>query len=86
MPHSPRLHHGRLWLLESGTGYLGYADLERGRFERVSFCPGFARGLAFVGDFAVVALSGVRRDRTFFDLPLDQNLAHVAPNRAAACS
>jgi hypothetical protein len=27
MPHSPRWHAGRLWLLESGTGSLGYVDL-----------------------------------------------------------
>src|SRR2546423_1725233 len=49
MPHSPRLRDGRLWLLDSGHGYLGHADLSAGRFERVAFCPGYARGLAFVG-------------------------------------
>lgn len=75
MPHSPRMHGGRLWLLESGTGYFGYADLECGRFERVAFCPGYARGLTFVGDFAVVGLSKPRRNRTFSGLALDRNLA-----------
>ena len=29
MPHSPRLHDGRLWLLNSGTGELGRVDRRR---------------------------------------------------------
>jgi uncharacterized protein (TIGR03032 family) len=74
MPHSPRLHGGRLWLLNSGAGELGYVDRERGRFEPVAFCPGYARGLAFVGDHAIVGLSLARDDRTFSDLPLDEAL------------
>ena len=49
MPHSPRLHNGALWLLNSGTGELGLVHLPenggRGRFEPVAFCPGFLRGL-----------------------------------------
>lgn len=73
MPHSPRLHGGRLWLLEAGTGWLGYVD--GGRFERVCFCPGYARGLCFLGDLAVVGLSRPRRSRTFADLELGDNLA-----------
>jgi protein O-GlcNAc transferase len=74
MPHSPRLHEGRLWLLNSGTGELGHVDRERGRFEPVAFCPGFLRGLAFLGDHAVVGLSKPRQDRTFTGLALDQRL------------
>lgn len=75
MPHSPRLHNGRLWLLESGTGHFGFVDPQAGRFERVAFCPGYLRGLAFAGDFAVVGLSRPRGDRTFSGLALDDNLA-----------
>ena len=41
MPHSPRLHRGRLWVLNSGTGFLGTIDRDRGRFEPVAFCPGY---------------------------------------------
>lgn len=73
MPHSPRLHEGRLWLLNSGTGELGV--LQGGRFEPVAFCPGYARGLAFVGRHAVVGLSLGREQRTFSDLPLEGALA-----------
>lgn len=75
MPHSPRLHDGRLWLLESGTGHFGYVDLPSGRFERVTFCPGYLRGLAFFGDFALVGLSRCRENRTLSGLPLDDELA-----------
>ena len=74
MPHSPRLHAGRLWLLNSGAGELGFADLKTGRFEPVAFCPGYARGLAFLGQHAIVGLSLARDDRTFADLPLDAAL------------
>ena len=75
MPHSPRWHHGRLWLLNSGTGQLGWVDLARGTFEPAAFAPGYLRGLAFAGDYAVVGLSRPRHDRTFGGLPLDAALA-----------
>jgi uncharacterized protein (TIGR03032 family) len=74
MPHSPRLHDGRLWLLNSGAGELGYVDPASGRFEPVAFCPGYARGLAFAGGHAVVGLSLARENRTFSGLPLDRAL------------
>ena len=58
MPHSPRWHQDRLWLLNSGNGDFGY--LEDGRFVPLTLCPGFARGLCFVGDYAVIGLSKLR--------------------------
>ena len=75
MPHSPRWYGGKLWLLDSGTGHLGYADLNKGRFERVAFCPGFLRGLAFIGDFAIIGSSLSRKNDTFQGLALDDELA-----------
>lgn len=77
MPHSPRLLDGKLWLLDSGTGYLGYILPHSGvdHFERVAFCPGFARGLAIHNGCAIVGLSRARRERTFYGLPLDDELA-----------
>lgn len=74
MPHSPRWHQGKLWMLDSGRGQLGYADVEHGRFEPVAFCPGYARGLAFHGDYAIVGLSLPRHDATFSGLALDDEL------------
>lgn len=75
MPHSPRLYQGRLWLLNSGTGEFGHVDVNSGRFEPVSFCPGYLRGLAFTGHYAVVGLSESRHNRTFDDLPLKGRMA-----------
>ena len=74
MPHSPRVHDGKLWLLDSGNASFGYVDLQRGRFEPVAFCPGYARGLAFIGHFAVVGLSKPRENKTFSGLALDERL------------
>ena len=50
MPHSPRWHGGRLWLLESGRGdaVLG-RPRQRAPSQTVAELPGFTRGLAFVG-------------------------------------
>lgn len=74
MPHSPRWYRDRLWLLDSGSGWFGWVDPTRGAFERVCFCPGFARGLGFVGDFAVVGLSKPRDNSTFADLAIADEL------------
>lgn len=75
MPHSPRWHNNTLWLINSGTGYFGRVDLERGVFEPLVFLPGYARGLTFLGDDAVIGLSDRRENRTFQDLDLEENLA-----------
>jgi uncharacterized protein (TIGR03032 family) len=75
MPHSPRLHRGRLWLVQSGTGEFGHIDLATGRFEPVCFLQGFARGLAFLGDHAVIGVSRPRENRTFDGLLLNERLA-----------
>lgn len=75
MPHSPRWYRDRLWLLNSGTGYFGSVDLEHGTFEPMTFCPGYLRGLAFSGDYAIVGLSRPRHDKTFGGLTLDESLA-----------
>ncbi|MGH8671758.1 MAG: DUF4915 domain-containing protein [Burkholderiales bacterium] len=52
----------------------GHVDVKRGRFEPIAFCPGYLRGLSFVGDFAVVGLSLARDNKTFSGLALDENL------------
>ncbi len=81
MPHSPRLHGGVLYALNSGAGEFGRVDLASGKFEPICFCPGYARGLAIHGHFAVIGLSTCRENRTFSGLPLDEALAakNVAP-------
>ncbi|MFV0443057.1 MAG: TIGR03032 family protein [Planctomycetaceae bacterium] len=74
MPHSPRVYRDKLWLLNSGTGYFGYIDRATGKFEPVTMCPGYQRGLAFHGDYAIVGLSQPRENRTFSGLQLDDTL------------
>lgn len=81
MPHSPRVHNGELWVLNSGTGELGVVvppvdNKSEGYFEPRVFCPGFVRGLAFIGDYAFVGLSKPRYKR-FEGLALDQKLKDV---------
>jgi uncharacterized protein (TIGR03032 family) len=70
MPHSPRWHDGRLWLLESGAGGIGSVDPHTLRYERVAELPGFTRGLDFVGNLAFVGLSQVRESATFSGIPV----------------
>jgi uncharacterized protein (TIGR03032 family) len=73
MPHSPRLKQGALWVLDSGRGHLCRVDRKTGKLENRAFLPGFLRGLAFHGNFAVVGLS-LPRDKSFSGLDLDANL------------
>ena len=74
MPHSPRFHDGRLWALDSGHGNFGLCNLPDGRFEPLAFCPGYLRGMAFHGDYAIVGLSQPRENKTFGGLPLEAAL------------
>jgi uncharacterized protein (TIGR03032 family) len=71
MPHSPRWHGGKLWLLNSGSGELGW--IEAGQFHSLCALPGFVRGLAFAGGCAVVGLSKLRSPQ-FTGLPLEERL------------
>ncbi len=74
MPHSPRVYRDKLWLLDSGTGFFRTVDRTAGKFEPIAFCPGYLRGLSFVGDYAVIGSSLQRENRTFQGLALDDNL------------
>jgi uncharacterized protein (TIGR03032 family) len=69
MPHSPRWHDGRLWLLESGLGQLSVVDLATGTRDVVATLPGFPRGIDFAGPFAFIGLSQVR-ETVFGGLPI----------------
>jgi uncharacterized protein (TIGR03032 family) len=79
MPHSPRVHQGSVWVLDSGTGQLCRLDAANGARENLGFYPGFLRGLAFVDNYAAVTLSLPRNGR-FQGLALDDELT----NRKAA--
>lgn len=80
MPHSPRWHEGRVWLLNSGTGELGW--IEDSQFRSLCALPGFVRGLCFAGGCAVVGLSKLRSPQ-FTGLPLEERLS--AEGTAGGC-
>lgn len=74
MPHSPRWHNGRLWLLESGTGSIGYVDLNAGCYMPIAQVDGFTRGLEMVGNLAFIGLSQVRETAVFSGLQITERL------------
>jgi uncharacterized protein (TIGR03032 family) len=73
MPHSPRVHQGRLWLLDSGKGQLLVVDPATGQADTVAQFPGYARGLALYGSLAFVGLSKIRETSTFGGMPVAEN-------------
>jgi uncharacterized protein (TIGR03032 family) len=73
MPHSPRIHNGQLWALDSGRGMIIRIDAASGAVDDVAFCPGFLRGLEFHNGYAVVTVSKAR-DGSFKELPLQREL------------
>jgi uncharacterized protein (TIGR03032 family) len=70
MPHSPRIHGGWVWLLDSGNGRLVRVDVRDGSIDTVTELPGYTRGLAFCGSLAFVGLSKVRESATFGGVPI----------------
>ncbi len=83
MPHSPRLYGDQLYCLQAGTGEFGRVDIESGKFESMCKLPGFARGVAFVGNHAIIGVSRPRRDKTFQGLALNERLAEEG--RESSC-
>lgn len=73
MPHSPRWANRKLWVLNAGTGHLGWVDFATRKFVPLAFFPGFLRGLSIVGNVAAVGLSKPRNQR-FEGLQLDEEL------------
>ena len=80
MPHSPRWHAGRLWLLESGTGSLGFVDPATGKYEPIVHLDGFTRGLEMVGNLAFIGLSQVRETAVFSGIQITERLAGDGAN------
>ena len=70
MPHSPRVHDGQLYVLDSGRGFLCRVDRKTGKCSEIAFCPGFLRGLSLHNGYAIVTVS-MPRDGSFTGLELD---------------
>jgi len=77
MPHSPRWHDGKLWVLESGRGGVVLVDRATGRRETVLQLPGFTRGWAFAGTYAFVGLSKIRATSAMDGVPLAERREHL---------
>jgi uncharacterized protein (TIGR03032 family) len=77
MPHSPRVHDGSLWVLNSGAGELWRVDLDTFRHEIVCSLPGYLRGLGFVGSVALVGLSAIREQHIFGGLRVQQRFPRL---------
>jgi len=73
MPHSPRVANGKLYALDSGRGFLVEVDVDNGKVTDIAFCPGFLRGMAIHGDFALVTVSKPRHGG-FAGLPIEREL------------
>jgi len=70
MPHSPRWYNNLLWVLNSGTGELLVVDPSTGQKQAVCGLPGYLRGLAFVGPYALIGMSKIREKHIFGGLPI----------------
>ncbi len=78
MPHSPRWHAGRLWVLNSGTGELGFVDFASASFQPVCALPGYLRGLTFVGNHALVGMCTIREKHLFGGMPVQQRFPKLS--------
>lgn len=93
MPHSPRMHQGTLFVLDSGHGRLSAVEPQSGRIANVASLPGYTRGLAFHGPYAFVGLSKIRETSTFGGVPIAEHretlkcgvgIIHLPTGRLAA--
>ena len=73
MPHSPRWHQGRLLVLNSGNGALESVHLDSGSRTLVASVPGYARGLACLGDLGFIGLSRIRETAIFGGVPVAEH-------------
>jgi uncharacterized protein (TIGR03032 family) len=74
MPHSPRMRGDRVYLTNAGTGEFGMH--EGHGFVPICGLGGFARGLCFTGDYALVGTSMPRRLGQLEGLPIARDVAN----------
>lgn len=73
MPHCPRWHQDRLWVLNSGVGEFGF--VQNGIFNSLCLCPGFPRGLCLVDNYAIICVSKMRTTSVGQNISLPERLA-----------
>lgn len=72
LPCSPRIHEGRLYVANAGTGELLKVDRESGAVSTVVRLPGLVRGLTFLGGRALVGCSVPPDEGPYVDLPISR--------------
>ena len=77
MPHSPRWHEGRLWVLNSGTGELLSVDPQSGESTVVCQLSAYLRGLCLVGSYALVGMCKIREKHIFGGLPVQERVKEL---------
>lgn len=77
MPHSPRLHNGRLLITEAGHGRLTQIDLDSGRTETIMQVGTYLRGMTICDNHAIVGASGSRTGSDYEGLPLHDYLTRT---------
>ena len=70
LPCSPRVHEGRLYVANGGTGELVAVDRGTGEVSSVVRLPGLVRGLTFLGDRALVGCSVPPDEGPYAELPV----------------
>jgi len=66
MPHSPKIYNGYLYFLQSAKGELSRMDLSDYSIETVKTFSGFCRGLDFIGEYAIIGFSKLRKNSSTF--------------------
>ena len=70
MPHSPRVHQGRVFLLDSGHGRVVTVEPDTGSIDTIAELLGYTRGLAIHERYGFVGLSRIRENSQFGGLPI----------------
>ena len=83
LPHSQRVIDGQLYLTEMGKGHLLRVDRKSGEVNVLQALPGFARGIAKIGECALVGLSLPRESFTGWDLPVKTSVERCIAGIAA---
>lgn len=73
MPHSPRIHDNKLFVLNSGFGTIEEVDRSNGKRESIEKVPGYTRGLAIHGPFAFIGMSKIRETAVFGGVPIAED-------------
>ena len=83
IPHSRRFYRYKILRHNSGTVEFGTVDLQNGKFDPVTFAPGYRCGLSFHGEYAIIDLSRPCDNKTFEGLPLEERSSEK--NAEAQC-